>query len=503
MAASDPRAGRWLYGPGPDLLLGCGLLYAALALVFAAEAEPVTSRLPAAVPALLILLVSTPHYGATLLRVYEHRDERRQYVLFSLWATLLVVAAFLLGATDSRVGSILATVYLTWSPWHYTGQNYGIGVMFLRRRGIEPTRAERRLLYGSFLSSYALVFLVMHAPRGQAPDLGVEAAGGAIRFLPLGVPEALAGPALALVLVAGIAALAGWVALLARRAPLRDLLPTLCLALTQALWFTAPFLARAAGFEAGLEPLDWSTRSEFFVWIASGHAIQYLWVTSYYARASNGWHGQPIWFAKVAAAGAAVWTLPIVAAATSRGGRLDIDAGFALLLASAVNIHHFILDGAIWKLRHARIARVLIRSQAAEASQAPPRRGARRLVWSAAFAALAIAVFVYWQQKVTYPLALERRDDRAAVAVLDRLAWFGRDSADRRRTLGRRLAAQGDLDAAARELERSAALWPRAGVYQDLELVHRRRNDLGSESRARAARLRLAPEPALAERETY
>ena len=78
-----------------------------------------------------------------------------------------------------------------------------------------------------------------------------------------------------------------------------------------------------------------------------------------------------------------------------------------------------------------------------------------------------------------------------------------RDSADRRRTLGRRLAAQGDLDAAARELERSAALWPRAGVYQDLELVHRRRNDLGSESRARAARLRLAPEPALAERETY
>jgi hypothetical protein len=503
MAAPSPRAGRWLYGPGPDLLLGCGLLYAALAFAFAVQAESVTSRLPAAVPALLILLVSTPHYGATLLRVYEERAERRRYALFSVWATLLVAGAFLLGVWEARAGSILATVYLTWSPWHYTGQNYGIGVMFLRRRGIEPTRLERRLVYASFLLSYALVFLVMHAPRGEATDLGVEVAGGAVRFLPLGVPDAVAHPALAAVLAAGAAALVSWVALLGRRAPLRDLLPTLCLALTQALWFTAPFLARAAGFEAGLEPLDWSTRSEFFVWIASGHAIQYLWVTSYYARASGAWRGQAHYFAKVAAAGAAVWTLPIVVGAALQRGRLDVDAGFALVLASAVNIHHFILDGAIWKLRHARIASVLIRSQAAEAEHAVPRPGVRRLVWGAAFSALAIAGFVYWQQKIAYPLALERRDNRAAIAVLDRLAWFGRDSSARRRTLGRRLAAHGQLDAAVTQLDRSAALWPRAGVFEDLELVHRERNDAQAAGRARAARLALGPGSAPAEPAPY
>ena len=33
-----------------------------------------------------------------------------------------------------------------------------------------------------------------------------------------------------------------------------------------------------------------------------------------------------------------------------------------LLVASVVNLHHFVLDGAIWKLRDGRVARVLLRT---------------------------------------------------------------------------------------------------------------------------------------------
>ena len=92
--------------------------------------------MPSSVPALLIMGFVMPHYGGTLRRVYEQRADRRAYTIFSVWATLAIFALFVVGIHSAYVGAIMVTVYLTWSPWHYTGQNYGLAVMFLRRRGV-------------------------------------------------------------------------------------------------------------------------------------------------------------------------------------------------------------------------------------------------------------------------------------------------------------------------------------------------------------------------------
>ena len=40
MTAAAPGANRWLFGPGPDLLLGCGVLYVALFAAFDRGQEP-------------------------------------------------------------------------------------------------------------------------------------------------------------------------------------------------------------------------------------------------------------------------------------------------------------------------------------------------------------------------------------------------------------------------------------------------------------------------------
>ena len=47
-----------------------------------------------------------------------------------------------------------------------------------------------------------------------------------------------------------------------------------------------------------------------------------------------------------------------------------------MLVAAMVNIHHFMIDGAIWKLRDGRVARALIRREAPgpDAIGAPRRR---------------------------------------------------------------------------------------------------------------------------------
>ncbi|MBM4383428.1 MAG: hypothetical protein FJ091_08670 [Deltaproteobacteria bacterium] len=134
----------WLFGRWRDLLFGCGALYTlAFALLLAAGPE-VRAAQPALLFPLLLTFASMPHYGATLLRVYERSRDRRSYALFSLWATLAVAAWFLAGTLNAAAGAWLVTLYLTWSPWHYTGQNYGLAVMFLRRAGVAIEGEEKR-----------------------------------------------------------------------------------------------------------------------------------------------------------------------------------------------------------------------------------------------------------------------------------------------------------------------------------------------------------------------
>ena len=63
---------------------------------------------------------------------------------------------FTVGLFQPTVGSAIYSIYITWSPWHYAGQNYGLASMFLRRRGVEVTLWTRRALHASFVFSFAL-----------------------------------------------------------------------------------------------------------------------------------------------------------------------------------------------------------------------------------------------------------------------------------------------------------------------------------------------------------
>ena len=60
------------------------------------------------------------------------------------WAPLGVFALLVVAIPSAYVGAIMVTVCLTWSPWHYTGQTYGLAVMFLRRRGVSVEPAVKR-----------------------------------------------------------------------------------------------------------------------------------------------------------------------------------------------------------------------------------------------------------------------------------------------------------------------------------------------------------------------
>ena len=489
----------WLFGRAADLLLGCGGLYAVFLGIFAIGGESLRALQPSYLFPLCALLISTPHYGATLLRVYEQRKERRAYAIFAVWITAALCALFVVGVHHAPTAAVLLTIYMTWSPWHYTGQNFGLSVLFLRRRGIDPGAEGRRWLYVSFVSSYVLSFLVMHGADLRGNDSPLAYSGAQIAFISLDLPATLmqlALPASAAVYLGATAAAAFF---LLRRASALALLPTLLLVVTQGLWFTFPLLVHQAGITTGLDPID-RHYTDYFFWAAIGHAVQYLWITSYtvrsqprsHAEAGSEWRGLPIYFGKTLVAGLALFTLPVVVFAPDALGRASFTAGLGILLTAMINIHHFILDGAIWKLRNPRVRALLLRQ--GELDPRPASGALRTAVWALAATALPVAVFGFWTEYGAYAGALARGELEAAASQLDRLAWVGRDSEMRRAELGQAFRARGDLESAVGQLERRATLHSTPGAWIDLVDLHTERKDFPAVVRAAEAGLAVEPD---------
>jgi tetratricopeptide (TPR) repeat protein len=492
---SARSAGGWLFGPAPDLLIGCGLLSLLAFALFMLGGESLRIAQPGLLFPLGVLLLGMPHYGGTLLRVYEHARDRRSYAFFSVGASGLVAAWFVLALASPVAGTWLATLYLAWSPWHYTGQNYGLAVMFLRRRGVALAGPDKRFLYAAFLLSFALALVAMHAEAPGAVEAPVQYSSYALHVARLGIPLAIAKP-LALGLgVAALACFARAAAGLLRSAPAaRALAPAALLAATQAVWFALPAAALLLDTSFGFDAFDPRERAHYITWIALFHSAQYLWVTAYYARQSADWRGGAAYGAKVLAAGAAIWTLPSLAFGPAGLGVSSMDAGLALLIASAVNVHHFILDGAIWKLR-GRIAEVLIRSARADAAGEPPSRVRRGAIWAACAASFAAACWLVAEDELTRR-ALSAGDLVRASASQARLAWLGRDSGAARAALASAHLERRELGRAREQLARAEALAPTLETKLLLARVAAGERDFAEAAEALEAALSAAPERA-------
>src|SRR5215470_6228855 len=113
MVKAQEKSSLWIYGPALDLIVGCGAWSAPLLLISYASISSSTR----------------------------------------VWAIAFYVLALILSHSWPRILPWIFTIYLTWSPWHYSGQNYGLFMMFARRAGAQPTKETRWALYGAFIVS--------------------------------------------------------------------------------------------------------------------------------------------------------------------------------------------------------------------------------------------------------------------------------------------------------------------------------------------------------------
>ncbi len=344
----------WIQNPALDFIVGCGAWSAPL-LAFAYLTSASQTAAWSVTFYALALLFNYPHYMATIYRAFHDRENFRKYHFFTVYVTAAFVVLLVACHAYARLLPLVFTAYLTWSPWHYSGQNYGIAVMFARRTGAEISSLTRQCLYCSFIVSYAVLFLALHTGPSNDP-----------LFLSLGLPETWAKPALIVLTVAffgfAIAGLGG----LVRQVGVRRLAAPIVLVSTQFLWFVLPSLLHlTSGFS--IPQGRYSTGV-----MALMHSAQYLWITHYFQRREASRSGQPwqpfAYFGALTLGGIALFVPgPWLSAYVFH---TDFRSSF-LVFTSLVNLHHFILDGAIWKLRDGRIGSLLLTQHEGATSAVP------------------------------------------------------------------------------------------------------------------------------------
>jgi tetratricopeptide (TPR) repeat protein len=441
----------WIYRPWIDLTVGCGAWSAPLLLAGFYFANSYGRGWSVAFY-FLALLSNYPHFMATVYRAYHTRDEFEKYRIYTVHVALLLAVAGVVTHVWYGLLPWIFTLYICWSPWHYTGQNFGLLMMFARRAGVSPTEAERRALRLSFVASYILLMLSFHTgPSGDA------------LILSLGLAGKFTLPARAVLALFFIGA-SGWaLASLARRSNLRTILPVLTLTVTQFLWFLLPAVIELV---SGREIPQTRYSSGL---LAVLHSTQYLWITSYYQKKEARAAGDPHWsfsrYLVTLIAGGIALFIPgpwIV----SRIFHADFAASF-LTFTALVNIHHFILDGAIWKLRDSHIAALLLDGQQKSPGAGGEKQSglAAAAHWFTGRAPAARAIRIATVALLFLWAGMDQlhfwwSSEASGLPALKRAAQLNPDDSAVQVRLARAEQLAGQRDAALAAMQRAAALGP-------------------------------------------
>jgi tetratricopeptide (TPR) repeat protein len=235
------------------------------------------------------------------------------------------------------------------------------------------------------------------------------------------------------------------------------------------------------------------------MWIAVGHFLQYLWFTSYFAVPGAPLAGKLGYLGKGLLAGSALWVLPTLLFGPRLLGSMPYDVGLAVMGAAMVNLHHFILDGLIWKTSSGgRLRRLLADPPASAPLGGAPLRRLAPAVWAAGAVCAAVYLAGYWEAEFGVRRALARGDVSRFRAAIERSAWIGRESPRHHVGLAKLAQQAGDTEGARRAIERSLALYPTPAGWAALGEWHEKASQWREARDAYAKAVELDPSDAQA-----
>ena len=327
------------------LLIGGGLSLAFMALLFAVPGLKQTlsaeAFMASTVP-FFILLSNNTHFAASTVRLYTKPGSSKALPFLTLLLPLIMVVLLTASISQAdRVGPFIQAVYLSWSPFHYAAQAYGLGVLYCYRSGCPISSGQKRILWWAALMPF------LHNMLAGESGTGVSI------FLPL-----------------------GWLAEGTTLATVIGVLRSLAIGLSVGLlaWFIVAVRKDKQRFAPWITPLAIVTNGiwwlvlpplDAFIWATIFHGIQYLAIVVIFHvkdqvqlpgnRHSRAYH--VVWFYAVslAAAYGLFSCLPNFYMLVGFG---EVES--MLLVVAAINLHHFIVDAYIWRFgdkdRNRRIA---------------------------------------------------------------------------------------------------------------------------------------------------
>jgi hypothetical protein len=335
-ACSDHRPPRSLYfvNGWVDAALIGGLsiiVFAGLRLFSRGEATHEAVLLAST----LAIFVNYPHFSATLYRLYQSPDNVRQFPVTSLGLPILLVGAVAAAIWQpDLIAPYFVTLFLIWSPYHYSGQTIGITMLYARRSGFEVGRWQRLALTTFVFSTFIANFSY---PRNGDPIMRYGVLIPVMHF------PAWFGILMVVLVIASGAALL-YFAFAWSRANKKILPPIVLLpALTQLIWF-----------------LPGKQSAMFIEFVPLFHSLQYLYIAwamqiglRMAAPADSGParsvpHETLRWLLRNSIGGIALFVaLPWVLFWVNVPMITVVG-----IVAAAINIQHFFVDGVIWKLRN-------------------------------------------------------------------------------------------------------------------------------------------------------
>jgi len=326
--------GRMFVNPIFDYaLLGGGLsLVSGIFLYYFSGRTSVDDTVRASLPALFVLS-NGAHFAASTVRLYTKPGAYRSLPFLTMVFPLLTLAATTATLVFADfLGRHLYALYIAWSPYHYSAQAYGLSVMYCYRSGCQLSQREKRFLFLACMTTFVLALCI---------DLGDVGIWWIVprKFVESSQPLTASLNFLVTALrILAVALPVGLFIYIQRTRPVGMPWISLLIVLTNALWFVIfPIMGAIA-------------------WTTVFHGIQYLAIVSIFhvkdqvalPENKHGWaYHSLLFYGMCILLGSALFRLW-----PSAYQVLGFSPAQSLLLVSAaINIHHFIVDGYIWKLR--------------------------------------------------------------------------------------------------------------------------------------------------------
>lgn len=295
------------------------------------------------------ILINWPHFMSSYRILYRSRQEVREHAWVALALPTALVLLFVAGIATAGYNppdqpglanqALVETLFpigVLLLAWHYTGQSWGMTASFLYIRGIRMTRSERWLIRSGYHA--LLVFHVMWvlADVQMLTVMDMLVPNGAVAFLSVYAIWP------AILLLSFVAGCIGFYRIGRRNRcwpPMRAWFPWVATYSWYVLIYYYPAFFFVLQFSHALQYIIFTVRVEMNQYSADHPRI----------RQSAARHGVYYYIALVAVGAIVFDGLKLVTTPFDPSNLLT------MLVAVLINVHHYFIDGVIWKIRDPKV----------------------------------------------------------------------------------------------------------------------------------------------------